>query len=43
MAYTWIDLDPPSVADLLDNELQDHTSQAKMSEAWAPYESKTVR
>ena len=35
-------MDPPSVGDLLGNELQDHTGQSKVSEAWAPYESKMV-
>ena len=43
MTQIRINLDPPSVEDLLNNETQDHTGQPKVSEAWAPYESKMVR
>ncbi len=32
----------PEGADLLDEEARGHTSRPKASEAWSPYESKTV-
>jgi hypothetical protein len=38
----WIDVNVPEGADLLDEEAQDRTSRPKTSEAWSPYESKTV-
>jgi hypothetical protein len=38
----WIDVDVAEGDDLLDEELRDHTSRPKSSEAWSPYTSKTV-
>ena len=37
-----IDLSVPNAADLLEEEDRGHTSQPKISDAWFPYESKTV-
>jgi len=37
-----IDMNTPNGADILDEEVQGHGSQSKITNAWSPYESKMV-